>query len=261
MLDLSVVIPSHNDRYLYQTIQSILDNFETNFEVLVTLDGYLPPKPLKHPRVRYLHHPENRGMREAINTAVEAAQGRYLMRTDEHCMFGKACDRIVLEDIQDNWIMVPRRYFLDPVNWVLMDRAPVDYEKLVIKVNEERDVRKFSSCPWPNRDKSRKNILVDETMAFQGSAWFMARSWWDLVIGRLQSEGYGTLYQDTTEMQFKTWRAGGRIMLTKKTWYAHKHRNFNRTHNYPKELSRPSWEYALKVWGDDYEQVRKRWGV
>ena len=91
--------------------------------------------------------------------------------------------------------------------------------------------------------------------------WIMSRKWWDTVIVRLDSEGYGTHYQDTTEMLFKTWRAGGKLMLNKKTWFAHKHRNFNRTHNYPGELADASFLFALDLWKDDYEIVRLKWGV
>jgi hypothetical protein len=32
-------------------------------------------------------------------------------------------------------------------------------------------------------------------------------------------------------MVFKTWKAGGKLMLNKNTWHAHKHRSFARTHN------------------------------
>jgi len=107
-----------------------------------------------------------------------------------------------------------------------------------------------------------RNIMVDETMAMQGSCWAMHKSWWEKIIGELQSEGYGTHYQDSHEMQFKTWQAGGKLMVDKNTWYAHKHRKFPRTHGYGGQPARDGFIYALKVWGDYYrKEIQPKWGV
>jgi len=42
MPDLSVIIPSYKDPLLFKTIQSILDNFTGNFDIIPVLDGYVP---------------------------------------------------------------------------------------------------------------------------------------------------------------------------------------------------------------------------
>ena len=258
---LSVVIPSHNDIYLHKTIDSLLDNSEGKIEIVVVLDGYDPRREITtDPRVKVVRHAINRGMRDAINTGVAASRGEYLMRVDEHCMFGPGYDRILLDGIEDNWIVVGRRFFLDPVKWEVMDKSPIDYEKLLV-IEKPGGRRKFSAVAWKSRTRERADIDVDETMAFQGSVWTMSRKWWDSVIVRLDSSGYGTHYQDTTEMLFKTWRAGGKLMLNKKTFYAHKDRSFNRTHDYPGELADASFRFALNRWADDYAKVRESWGV
>jgi glycosyltransferase involved in cell wall biosynthesis len=248
--------------YLNKTINSLLSNSRGELEIVVVLDGYTPSAPLiEDRRVKVVSHARNLGMRESINTGVAASSGKYLMRVDEHCMFGPAFDTIILQDIEDNQIVVPRRFFLDPVQWeVMQEKGYIDYEKLLIHDNGKGRV-KFAAVQWTSRTKERQNVLVDETMAFQGSVWVMSRKWWDTVIVRLDSEGYGTLYQDTTEMLFKTWKAGGKLMLNKKTWYAHKHRNFNRSHNYPGDLANASWKYALEKHREEYEEVRKAWRV
>lgn len=260
---LSVIIPSHSDRdgYLHKTIDSLLDNAAGDIEAVVVLDGYEPVKSIVYdPRVRVVHHETNRGMREAINTGVQAAQGKYIMRTDEHCMFCPDYDEILIKNLQAEWIMVPRRYKLDPVAWRRMDELGfIDYEKLMIV--DKGTYRKFGGVEWRNRAKARKNNMIDETMAMQGSCWIMHKAWWDKVIGRLQSEGYGPHYQDSIEMVFKTWRAGGQLMVNKYAWYAHKHRDFNRSHQYPLAKAIPEWQYALDVWMEDYNRIRERWGV
>jgi glycosyltransferase involved in cell wall biosynthesis len=258
---LSVIIPSHNDVYLHKTIDSLLNNAVGDIEIIPVIDGYTPKQDfLADPRIKPVYHPYNMGMREAINTGVRIATGDFVMRTDEHCMFGERFDAIILDTIQPNWIVVPRRYFLDPVKWEVINTPPVDYEKLKI-INYDRG-RKFSGIPWKNRTEERKDTMIDETMAMQGSCWFMPHKWWDEVIGHLDSEGYGTLYQDSHEMVFKTWQAGGKLMVNKNTWYAHKHRDFPRTHGYGGELSDKSFAHSLAVWEPYYrEVVRKEWQI
>lgn len=247
---LSVIIPSYKDPFLKQTIESVLQTATGEIEVIPVLDGYEPEELVDDPRVFYLRQ-ENTGMRGAINAGVKKSKGEYLMRTDEHCMFCPGFDEIVTKDIKDNEIVNITRYFLDPENWTVMDKPPVFYEKLVI----DKTHNKFHGVPWRAKERQNQNIMIDEDMAMQGSCWFMKRSWWDKVIGELSSEGYGTLYQDSIEMVFKTWKAGGRLTLNKNAWYAHKHRDFNRSHSYPNQLARESWDYAIEVWGDYYFDI------
>jgi hypothetical protein len=104
--------------------------------------------------------------------------------------------------------------------------------------------------------------MIDETMAMQGSMWVMPHKWWDDVIGELQTEGYGPLYQDSHEMVFKTWKAGGKLMLNKNTWFAHKHRSFSRTHNYGTAEAAPGWKYSLDTWKDYYlNEIKPKWKI
>lgn len=247
---LSVIIPSYKDPFLHKTVQSILDNALGDIEIIIVLDGYWTDV-IQDPRVRVVHLGQNRGMRRAINAGVSVSRGKYLMRTDEHCMFAQGFDTAITDVIKDDEIMTATRYFLDPVKWEVMDLKPYVYEKLKIREG------KFEGQKWESREK--RTEMVDETMAMQGSFWVMTRSWWDKVIGELQVEGYGPLIQDSTEMIFKTWKAGGRLMVNKNTWYAHKHVSFTRTHqNGTKEnpaKNAEGYAYALSLWGDYYRDV------
>ena len=258
---LSVVIPSYKDPLMVRTVNSLLDGSELgdNMEIVVVLDGYWPEFEIPNDqRVRYVHLGKNRGMRGAINAGIDVARGRFVMRVDEHCMFGKGYDRILTDTCKANWIVTARRYYLDPVKWEVMDMPPVDYEKLVIQ-----DGKKFAGQRWDRPEK--KDIMIDETMAMQGSMWLMPRRWWDKVIGELQTEGYGPSYQDSHEMIFKTWKRGGKMMLNKNTWFAHKHRDFPRTHQEGTKENpskrEESWAYALSQWKDYYEEIKKKWGI
>lgn len=264
-IKLSVILPSYHDPLLFKTIRSLLDNSALGeaLEVIGVFDGYWPPAELiiQDPRVRYVHVGKNRGMRGAINVGILASQGEFIMRTDEHCLFPKGFDKAMTDICQDNWILTARRYFLDPVKWQVMDLPFVDHEKLVIQ-----ECKKFSGRPWADRDEQQKDVPISETMAMQGSMWVMPRKWWDKVIGELQTEGYGQLIQDSHEMVFKTWKAGGKLMVNKNTWFAHKHRSFSRTHNNG-TVENPAkqddgYAYALGVWKDYYEnEIRPLWKV
>ena len=249
---ISVIIPSYKDPLLQKTIDSLLENAVGEIEIIVVLDGYWPTEyNWSDERIKILHLGKNRGMREAINAGVAVSKGEFIMRTDEHCSFGPAYDRILTERFKDDWIVYPKRFFLDPVKWEVMDISPNIYNKLLIDDSHG----KFSGVDWPSRERGREHKIIDESMAMQGSCWIMKRSWWDKVIIRLETEGYGPLYQDSHEMVFKTWQADGRLMVNKATWHAHKHRDFPRTHNYGSEEARPGWKYSLDLWGDYYKNV------
>jgi len=255
----SVIIPSYKDPYLWSTIQSLLDGASGYLEIIPVLDGYWPEKVYPDPRVKYLHLGANRGMRRAINSGISLAKGQYLMRSDEHCAYAKGWDAAMIEACAENAIVTPRRYFLDPTTWTVMDLPPWDYERLEI-----RDDCKFEGRHWRQRERERGHLDVDETMSMQGSCWMMRKAWWEKVIGELDHENYGPHIQDSHEMVFKTWQAGGKVLVTKKTWFAHKHVSFPRTHNQG-TAENPArcddgYAYALKVWRPYYEEViRPRW--
>lgn len=261
-MKLSVIIPSYKDPYLKNTIQSILDNSELkDIEIIAVLDGYWPEDQVSDdPRVKLVHVGKNSGMRESINTGVRVASGEYLMRVDEHCMFDKGFDMKMVEVCKPNWIMCATQYFLNPVKWERMDLSPVNHQKLVIQGG-----KKFAGRRWPERDKETKDKILSQTMAMQGSCWVMPHKWWNDVIIRLQTKGYGPLIQDSHEMVFKTWKAGGKLILNKGTWFAHKHRSFKRTHNNGTKETPANcdagYKYALDIWGDYYKEIKRKWKI
>lgn len=260
-MKLSVVIPSYKDPYHEKTVRDLLDNSELGdqLEIVSVFDGYWPTWELvEDPRRRVVHLGKNRGMRGAINAGVAVARGEYFMRLDEHCCFGKGYDRILTEACKPNEIMTARRFFLDPEQWKVMDLPPVEHERLDI-VNVSEGVRKFHGKPWKERDEAQKDVPISETMAMQGSMWIAQRDFFLKTVGELQTEGYGPLIQDSVEATMKYWKAGGRLMLNKNTWFAHKHRSFKRTHNNgtaenPAKQDQ-GYTYALEQWEVYYRQV------
>lgn len=265
---LSIIIPSYKDPLLHKTIDDILENAEGEIEIIVVLDGYWPEKPIKNDkRIKIIHLGKNRGMRGAINAGMAIAKGEFVGRLDEHCCFGKGFDRILTNDCQPNTIISPCRYFLNPIEWKIIDEMGyIDYEKLVIQ-DCGNGVRKFTGQKWKSRTEERKDIMVDENQAIQGSFWVMPKKWWNEVIGgELKTDVFGPTYQDSVEVCMATWKAGGKLLIDKNTWYAHKHRSFSRTHQEgsPENPSNreASWKASLDLFEDYYKnELLPKWNI
>ena len=111
---LSVIIPSRNEQFLPNTIDDIFAKAEGEIEVIAVLEGYQPDPPLKEdPRLHIIHHDKPKGMRACINAGVAIAKGRYLMKTDAHCMFDYGFDYKLATSCDKTWVVIPRRYSLD----------------------------------------------------------------------------------------------------------------------------------------------------
>src|SRR3990167_8455126 len=222
---LSVVIPSRNDQYLQRTIDDLLAKAEAEIEVIVVLDGYWPNPTLNNdPKIVLLHHGtihNNTGMRGSINSGVDIARGEYIMKIDEHCMVDKGYDLKLMADCEDNWVVIPRRYRLDAENWKVIEdgRPPIDYMYI-----ENKDGY-LHGTEWKRPE--RTSILIDDTMSFQGSCWFMKKKFWDEAIGPMDDANYGPFANEAQEIGNKAWLSGGSVKVNKNTWYAHYHKTKN----------------------------------
>ena len=128
MTDLSVIIPARNEIYLQNTIDNVLANIQADTEIIVILDGYWPVVSIPdNPRVVVIHHTEARGQRQSINEAARIAKGKYLMKLDAHCAVGPGFDRILIDDYQPGWTVVPRMYNLDVETWTPKLHKRTDY--------------------------------------------------------------------------------------------------------------------------------------
>ena len=230
MINTSVIIPSRNSEFLQKTIDDLLTKAEASVEIIVVLDGYWPD-PMLNPdkRVIVVHHGtvhNSRGMRETINAGMALAKGKYVMKIDEHCMVDQGWDVKLAADCEDNWVVIPRRYRLDAENWKLIEdgRPPIDYMYLAYPYERPFDVTcGLHGAEWKQRHYDRKDILIDDTMSWQGSCYFMTKKHWDW-FGPMDSELYGPFTQEAQEIGNKTWFGGGRVVVNKKTWYAHFHK-------------------------------------
>ena len=244
---LSIIIPSRGGQpYLQSTIDGLLTNAAGQIEIIVVCDGIWPDPSLKEDyRVTVIHHGtqfNSLGMKESIMRGIAVSHGEYIMKTDEHTMFDKGYDVKLKADCEDNWVVIPRRHRLLGDEWELEEyiinpdgsltakpgaRPPVDY--MYLSYPYERPFDKtcgIHGAEWRERTLERMDkpeYLIDDTMSMQGSCYFMKRSWWD-QLNLFDIERYGNFTMEAQEVGNATWFKGGRVVVNKKTWYAHMHK-------------------------------------
>ena len=237
-MKVSVIIPARNEAYLAKTIDSLFDNAEGEIEVIVILDGYWPNHPIPdRPNLILVHHTESFGMRAAINEAANLARGEYLMKCDAHCLFDKGFDTKLIADCEPDWTVVPRRYSLDAYRWE-KDNLKCDYQYIRREDFKGRDWTDYKS-----------DELIDDLMTFQGSCWFMHRQrFFDLEC--LDDVNYGQMGKEAQEICLKSWLSGGRVIVNKKTWYAHLDKK-ERGYPLSQETKDKSRLFAMDFWMND----------
>lgn len=222
----TVIIPSKTEKFLEQTTRSVLEKAKGDVECIVVLEGYdLPENEIvKDLRVTYIRRPYSKELtkRQAINCAVEQAKYEHIMALDAHCLLDEGYDEKLEKDCQENWVVIPRRERLDAEEWKIFrglnnESEPIDYEYYMWQYVKKGELHGWK---WDQRTIDRKDIMIDDTLAFQGSCWFLHKDWFD-KIGLMQIEGYTGWGQESEEITLKTRLNGGKVMTDKNTWYAH----------------------------------------
>lgn len=230
----SVVLPSRSEQFLSRTVQDILAHACGDVEVIPVIDGGVagPPIPID-PRVKPIVHPVSLGMRPSINAGMAQATGEFLMKLDAHASVGEGFDEILKADIEDDWIVVPRRGPLDPERWCKdeMNRKPwIDAHYLSYPwdtrpegANSRRKGDGLQGAWWPERAKRLLHEPISDEMQSQGSCWFMTRKYWERR-GPMRSDLFGTFVREFQELGLTCWLQGGRCVVNKKTTYLHVHK-------------------------------------
>lgn len=202
---ISIVIPAKNEPYLQNTVDSILENAEGDFEIIVGLDGY-KEKLRKHPKVTVGYIPKGIGQRAATNALVTLAKGEYIMKTDAHCLFSQGFDVSLMEDIDDKTILAPYLLSLDAEKW-----EPRHYPKM-------SEYAFDTDLVMQHLPETSSELVVD-TMCLQGSAWLVSKE--NYLKWNLGETELGSWGMQGTELGIKAYLNGGQCKTTKKCFYAH----------------------------------------
>ena len=233
---ISVLIPSNNCPYVTNTIEDVLSKASGEIEVIVNIGDKWPDSLVNDKRVTYTHPGVEKGMRYAINATAALAKGKYIMKTDDHCMFAPGFDKTLIENhLEDNWVSVPRRYSLDAENWKVNKARPHrDYHYLSFPDPAKSKDDGLKGMEWAEMTKVRSDPKydIDDLMSFQGSCWLMTKKHFDTFLHGLDEEHYGRFAQEPQEIGLKTWLGGGRMIINKQTWYAHLHKSKEYTAKY-----------------------------
>jgi len=271
-MDLSIIIPAREEIFLAKTIENILENIEADTEVIAICDGYWPdPTIPDHPRVHIVHHTQSIGQRAATNEGVRISQAKFIMKADAHCAFGKGFDRILMEDYQHGWTMIPMMWNLHAFDWKCKacgnqtyqgvkpqscaKCGATDFEMVIIwnpkgnKVTVSWRFDKDMHFQYWRKHRKRPECQGDliETMSCIGACFMMSRRRFRRLGG--MDEAHGSWGQFGTELACKSWLSGGKMITSKKTWFGHMFRTGNfkgafETGTFPYHISGEAQEHA-----------------
>ena len=270
MREISILIPSRNEIFLKNTVEDILNNIEADTEIIAVLDGSWADPPIKDDsRVTIVHHAESIGQRAATNEAAKLSNAKYLIKCDAHCAFDKGFDRKMLEAFAktgDNVTMVPTMRNLHAFDWVCPDghrryqgpsgvckecgKETTRDMKWIGKHNPQSNSYCFDEEPHFQYFKEFTKRLegqgeLTETMSLQGSFFMMTRDkYWELEVC---DEGFGSWGSQGIEVAVKTWLSGGRVVVNRRTWYAHMFRTQGGDFGFPYLQSGKKVEHAKKT--------------
>ena len=262
--DLSIIIPARNEMFLKNTIDNIFANREGSTEVIAVLDGNWPIEPLEdHDDLRLIYNCQSIGQRAATNQAARLSKAKYLMKCDAHCSFDKGFDIKMMSKMHDNWTMAPLMRNLHAFDWVCEQghrryQGPsgpcLECGKATVRdiLWKAKDSPKsvsycFDSTPhfqyfgeYAKRPEGQGDIT--ETMSLQGSCFMLTRDkYWELGVC---DENFGSWGSQGIEVAVKTWLSGGKVMVNKKTWYAHMFRTQGGDFGFPYPISVKDQEKA-----------------
>ena len=280
-MDLSILIPARNEEFLAKTIEDILESTRANTEIIVVCDGNWPNPPIKdYPNVTLIHHSQSIGQRAATNEAAKLSKAKFIMKCDAHCSFAKGFDVSLMEDCEYDWTIIPQMRNLHVFDWECKNcnhrfyQGPypeqckkckgVDFERVIVwkprnhtrncfmRFDEELHFQYWRE--YKKRPEAKGDLV--ETMSFIGACFLMHKDrYWELDG---LDENHGSWGQMGTEIACKSWLSGGKLICSKKTWFAHMFRTQKGfSFPYPNPGVKKAREYSQWLWkGDNWPKAK-----
>jgi glycosyltransferase involved in cell wall biosynthesis len=253
MAKVSIIIPARNEKYLGTTLSDIYRNATGDFEVIVGLNGATSyPFKTDYPNLFVWQESENQGLKPMINRLARMAKGDYIYKSDAHCSFGKGFDEILQADMQADWVVTPRFKIIKD-NWSIQVRDGkeefYDYFYLCCPFTDKRGLRFKAGGHWREKTDENLDTLIDETPQMHGSGWFVNRGYFLEILGGFPEDDPDGHAQEPIWLGLKNWLIGGKLMVNKKTWYAHLHQDSSQR-GYPEDRKHTE---------ETYNQVASYW--
>jgi len=279
MATLSVIIPARNEEFLARTVENVLANMRGDTEVIAVCDGGWPDPPLQdHPHLQTIHFTESVGQRAATNAGARLSEATYMMKLDAHCLVDEGFDVKLADpyesgELETTTTTIPRMYNLYGFDWVCEDghrryQSPSGpcricgkpTERDIIwrtRLSRKTDFARFDRTPqfqyWKDYKKRPAAATeIAETMCHVGASWFMRRDRY-FELGGLD-EAHGSWGQVGIETSCKAWLSGGRLVVNKRTWFAHLFRTQGGDFGFPYPISHEQQErsraHSRKLWFD-----------
>ena len=242
-MKLSILIPAKEEEFLQQTIDDIFKHAEGDIEVLVGLDGWYLDIP-QCSRLKVFHFPGGLGQRGCTNALARQSDADYLMKLDAHCSLSQGFDIELLKLVKKATVIVPALCNLYAYDWICGKghKRPCEqfekYDKCEQCGGEVKKEIVWQPIPKPIMtnyyfdtnlhfqycEKQDDEHLETETMSIQGSCFMISKKdYWDLEIC---DEKFGSWGQQGTEVALKSWLSGGKVISTRRAFYAHWFRTF-----------------------------------
>lgn len=291
--DLSVLVPARNEMFLAKTVDSILRNKRGNTEVIVLLDGkWSNPGIPSHQDLTIVYVSESMGQRAGTNLICRLSRAKYIMKIDAHCTVDEGFDIKMVQEMQDDYTMIPMMYNLHAFDWVCVGNHPKSGKLYLDPQEFDFDLRKLgcgnalyqaptpASCEkcggnmerllvWqPRLNKKSTTYRFDKTLHFQYWGALADRQTGD-VIESLSAQGscfmltrekYWEL--DICDENHGSWGQQG-VEVAMKTWLSGGKLMVNKktwySHMFRTQGGDFGFPYPLS--GNDVEKARKysRW--
>jgi hypothetical protein len=160
------------------------------------------------------------------------ATGKYIYKSDAHCAFGKGFDEILQQNMQEDWIVMPRFKIIKD-DWSIQMRDGkeefYDYFYLCCPFTDPKGFRFKAGGHWGEKTVELEHLdPIDETPQIHGSGWFISKDYYFNTLGGFPNiDPYGHA-QEPIWLALKNWLMGGKVMVNKNTWYAHLHQQGNK---------------------------------
>jgi len=267
MSKVSIIIPARGESFtnLRRTIESIQESATGEYEIIVGFDGdplydTFQWAEIDNWKIKAINFPDVVGIKTNITAMASMATGKYIYKSDAHCRFGKNFIEILKADMEEDWIVMPRFKIIKD-DWSIQIRDGeeefYDYFYLCCPFTDPKGFRFKAGGHWKDRTLRRCPItedlgnFIDETPQMHGSGWFMTRDRYFKLGGFPNIDPHGHA-QEPIWLGLKNQLEGGKLMVNKKTWYAHLHQQGNKR-GYHMDRAQENISYALaakKFMGD-----------